>query len=265
MTGVVDFHTHAFPDALADRAIGVLQEQGGIKAHRDGRISSLLASMDDAGIERSVVCSIATKESQFDSIFAWSKKIRSERIEPFPSFHPRDPHYARRIERIRGDGFAGIKFHPYYQDFTIDDETFFPLYESCARSHLLVVFHTGFDFAFPFVDRAGPGRVARIARKFPEMRIVTTHMGGWKQWEEVERVLLGGAVFMEISFSLEFVERDRARRILLGHPPDRILFGTDSPWTDQAETMERLRALVPGEERLKKILRENALRLLAHD
>jgi 2-methylcitrate dehydratase len=74
--GVIDFHTHAFPDSLALRAIAVLEaEAPGVKAFLDERVSSLLASMDRAGIEKSVVCSIATKPSQYRAILSWSREI----------------------------------------------------------------------------------------------------------------------------------------------------------------------------------------------
>ena len=46
MNGIIDFHTHAFPDALALGAFALLEKRGGIKAKLDGKISSLLASMD---------------------------------------------------------------------------------------------------------------------------------------------------------------------------------------------------------------------------
>src|SRR5512139_720681 len=122
MSGIIDFHTHAFPDALAERAIKTLEEEGGIKAHLDGRVPSLLSSMDTHGIEKSVVCSIATKPSQFAPILKWCKEIQSERIIPFPSFHPVDPDFCERIIKVKGEGFKGIKFHPYYQDFALNEE-----------------------------------------------------------------------------------------------------------------------------------------------
>ena len=91
MKGIIDFHTHAFPDNLAERVVKMLAEEGGIGAHFDGKVSSLLSSMDSCGIEKSVICNIATKPSQFDTILQWCKKISSERIIPFPCFHPYDP------------------------------------------------------------------------------------------------------------------------------------------------------------------------------
>ena len=67
---IIDCHTHAFPDALAERAMAqLLAETDSVTAFLDGKLSSLLASMDANNIEKSVLCSIATKPSQFEPIF----------------------------------------------------------------------------------------------------------------------------------------------------------------------------------------------------
>jgi predicted TIM-barrel fold metal-dependent hydrolase len=262
MSGIVDFHTHAFPDALAERAIKTLEEEGGIKAHLDGRVSSLLSSMDTHGIEKSVVCSIATKPSQFDPILKWCKEIRSERVIPFPSFHPGDPDFHERIIEIKGEGFKGIKFHPYYQDFAIDEERLFAVYEEICRTNLMLVVHTGFDIAFPRVQKADPHKIVEVKQRFPELKLVTTHLGSWEQWKEVEELLIGRPIFMEISCSLESLDKNRAREIILNHPHNYILFGTDSPWTGQGQTLSLFQELNLGVEMENRILRENAANLL---
>lgn len=260
--GIIDFHTHAFPDEIAERAIDILQREGGIKARLDGKVSSLLLSMDKNGIEKSVVCSIATKPSQFDSILSWSRRIKSERIIPFPSFHPDDNNFRDRILAIKEEGFLGIKFHPYYQDFDIDEERLFPIYEEIVKRGLIVVMHTGFDFAFPRIRKADPLKIMRLKERYPELRLITTHLGSWDDWDEVERYLIGKDIYMEISFSLDLLSTERARDIILRHPSTHVLFGTDSPWTDQGETLSLLKGLDLGQEMERMILRENALRLL---
>ncbi len=262
MNAFIDFHTHAFPDELAARAMRVLEKEGGIDAHLDGRVSTLLSSMDRCGIEKSVVCSIATKPAQYDSIIAWSKKIMSDRILPFPSLHPDDPDYADRIRRIKEEGFKGIKFHPYYQDFVVDDERLFPLYEEITASGLIVLMHTGFDFAFDRERIADPQRILNVVNRFPGLKIVTSHLGAWDDWDEVERLLAGKSIYMEISFALDLLEKERAREIILKHPKDRILFGTDSPWTGQEATLSLFLNLRLGQEIEQLVLRDNAERLL---
>ncbi|HWR59890.1 MAG TPA: amidohydrolase family protein [Thermodesulfovibrionales bacterium] len=266
MKGIIDFHTHAFPDALAERAMRALLEEGqkmfDVRAYLDGRLSSLMSSMDKNNVEKSIVCSIATKPSQFDSIMSWSKKIMSDRIVPFPSFHPCDERFAERISRIRGEGFKGIKFHPYYQDVTIDDERIYPVYEKILNEKLIVVMHTGFDLAFERKRIADPVRIARVLERFPGLKLVTTHFGAWEDWDNVERFLIGKEIYMEISYSLEFLNSERARDMILRHPAHCVLFGTDSPWTDQGNTLSLFKGLQLGEELEGLILKGNAENLL---
>jgi hypothetical protein len=50
--------------------------------------------------------------------------------------------------------------------------------------------------------------------------------------------------------------------MILAHPSDRILFGTDSPWASQTETLRLVQALELGPEREALLLCQNARRLL---
>jgi predicted TIM-barrel fold metal-dependent hydrolase len=266
VNGIIDFHTHVFPDDIAERAMRTLVEEGkkkhDVNAYLDGRLTSLLASMDRNGIEKSIVCSIATKPSQFGPILAWSGKIMSDRVHPFPSLHPDDRDFSDHISIIRDKGFRGIKFHPYYQDFRLDDERLFPLYEKISERKLIVVMHTGFDLAFERRRLCDPEKIVRVLEKFPDLKMVTTHLGAWEDWDEVEKHIVGREIYMEISYALDMLDREKARRIILNHPKEFVLFGTDSPWTDQARTLALLKGLDLGQEREDLILRENALDLL---
>jgi len=262
ISGIVDFHTHAFPDELAERAIPHLEAEGNIKAALDGKISSLLRSMDDAGIEISVVASIATKPDQFDNILRWSKEIASDRLVPFPSVHPADPDPPAKARIVHEAGLRGIKQHPYYQAFELDDERQFPFYAEVQERGLILLMHTGFDLAFPRDRIADPSRIARVLAAFPDLKLVTTHLGAWKDWDGVRAHFLGRPVWMGTSFSIEYMEREEARRFVLSHPREYLLFGTDSPWAAQKEALGILRSLDLGEEWERAILRDNALRLL---
>ena len=260
---ITDFHTHAFPDSIAERAIRTLEaETDRVKARLDGRLASLVASMDRAGISRSVLCSIATKPEQFPSILDWSRKIASARIVPFPSIHPRDPDGAARVRLVVGAGFRGVKFHPYYQAFDLDDESLFPLYDAIQAAGLIMVCHTGFDIAFPRIRRADPAKVLKVMGIFPRLKLAATHLGAWDDWDEVRRLLLGRPVYMEISYSLEMLSAAAARELLLAHPAEYLLFGTDSPWQDQSEALKLVRGLRLGEGRERALLCDNARRLL---
>lgn len=260
---IIDFHAHAFPDQIAERAISTLEEGCDITAKHNGKISSLLKSMDKAGIDKAVICSIATKPTQYEDILKWSKSIHSDRIIPFPSLHPENIDIKEKIKIIFNEGFKGIKLHPYYQKFQIDEERIFPIYEETQKHGLLLVSHTGFDIAFPHDRIADPIKIINILKKFPDLKFVATHFGAWEDWDEVEKHLIGKQIFMELSFSLELLNKNKAEKMLLAHPSDYLLFGTDSPWTDQENALNILRSLNIKENIKEKILYKNACRLLA--
>jgi predicted TIM-barrel fold metal-dependent hydrolase len=262
MAGITDIHTHAFPDAIARKAIPTLEREGNIKAYLNGTVSALLDSMDRSGIERSVLCSIATRPEQFSPILEWSKAIRSERIIPFPSLHPEDPQLLEHLEMIHAEGFKGVKMHSYYQDYFLDDSRLFPLYERMGELGMILVIHAGYDIAFARVRKADPQRILDVCRQFPLLKMIATHLGGWDEWADVRALLTGEPIYMEISFALDFLDQKRLRDILLNHPVEYLLFGTDSPWTDQATTLKMLTKLGLPETLFTKIVSGNARSLL---
>jgi predicted TIM-barrel fold metal-dependent hydrolase len=218
--------------------------------------------MDRDGVEKSVICSIATRPAQFEAILSWSRQIRSDRVIPFPSFHPTDPEMLVHISRIKAEGFKGIKMHPYYQGFFLDDEKLYPAYEKICELGLILVMHTGFDIAFPRIRRCDPRQILNVMTRFPELKMVTTHLGAWQQWGEVEDLLAGRKIYMDISYTLDQIDPQRARRIILKHPKEYILFGTDSPWSGARDTYKHLVRLELGQELERCILRQNGLALL---
>jgi predicted TIM-barrel fold metal-dependent hydrolase len=259
---IIDFHTHAFPDDLAEQTVAKLCAFAEVTAALDGKVSSLISEMDRLGIEAAVVLTIATKAGQFESILSWCTSVASERLIPFASVHPDDPEALQRIERIKKAGLKGIKLHPYYQGFVFNDPRVFPLYEKIEESGLVLLAHTGFDLGYPRDRVADPPRIMEVIKEFPKLKLVTTHLGAWQDWDSVEKYMLGKPVYVGISYAIPFIGKERARRFLLSHPPEYILFGSDSPWGSQEKTLEDLLALELGEELNSRICHQNAARLL---
>ena len=61
---IIDFHTHTFPDAIAEKTIAYLTEKGGIKPYREGTLSSLIENMKLSGVDYSVVLPVVTAPKQ---------------------------------------------------------------------------------------------------------------------------------------------------------------------------------------------------------
>ncbi|MDO8733799.1 MAG: amidohydrolase family protein [Elusimicrobiota bacterium] len=261
---IIDFHTHAFPDKLADSAIAKLTYPSKIKPFFDGTVSGLLKSMDEAGIEKSVVLNIATKPSQTENIIKWCKEIKGERIIPFASIHPDNKKAGDLIKKISGEGLPGIKLHPMYQNFYLDDEKMLFIYEEIVKNNLILLFHIGFDIAFPDDRKAEIRRLKKVVQKFPELKIIAAHTGGWRMWDEVLQDIAGFDIWFETSMTLKYIEdRKIFLEILKKHPSDKIMFGTDAPWTNQKEEVKLMRDIRDISEDLKeKIFSGNAKKLL---
>ncbi|MBN1420002.1 MAG: amidohydrolase family protein, partial [Planctomycetes bacterium] len=186
-----------------------------------------------------------------------------ERIIPFASIHPSEPDPRAAARRIAAEGIRGVKMHPMYQRFVIDDERVFPVYEAIAAEGLILVFHAGFDIGFPGDRSALPARIASVLDRIGGLRVIATHLGGWQAWDEVGRELAGRDVWLETSFSFGYLPEPRIRALIEAHGAGRVLFGSDSPWTNPADGIARLRELGLPEADLEAIQGGNAAALLA--
>ena len=259
---IIDVHTHIFPDNLAGKALSALRENSGFYiTYTDGTAADLLKSMDTAGIGKSFIANIATKPKQAESILEWSKTIRSSRLIPLGSVHPADLNWEKNLEAVKEAGLPGIKLHPMYQNFTIDDRAVYPLYEKCRNLGLFILMHTGFDVAFPGDQRALPEKLARVNTDLPGLTFIAAHWGGWQAWDSVNEHLTGRDIYLDTSFLRE-LSSDQLSFILRNHPRERILFGSDSPWNIQKEEVDAVRRLELAEKEIDMIFSKNALKLL---
>jgi hypothetical protein len=262
---IIDVHTHAFPDKVAESAIPKL-EAGALwfkaTASYDGTISGLLRSMDQAGIRKAIVCSIATRPEQVPKITDWCASIVSERIVPFASIHPDYPQPEAEVERMARAGVKGLKFHPCYMRCPLDDRRAIRIARAAAAAGLAMIFHAGYDLAFEKDDEASPARVRRLHEAVPDLRLVAAHLGGWERWPESLREVVGLPIFLETSFTIGRCPPDVLLELFERHPAERLLFGTDAPWTVQKDEVAKFLALPIGDDLKRRILWDNAHRFL---
>ena len=259
---IIDFHVHCFPDALAEKAIPALAACAGTAPYLNGKVGELLHSMDLAGIDCSVIQNIATRPSQTAKVNQWARETQGDRVLAFGSIHPKCEDWMDEMEAMVRGGLKGMKFHPDYQEFYADDPSLFPLYEKAREYGLILLFHAGVDIGLPGPVHAGPERLRHVADAFPGARIVAAHMGGYAMWDETEACLAGSSVYLDTSYCLGHIHPSQFERIIRKHGADKILFGTDSPWTDQAEEIRRLKELSLAGAEWNAIMGENARKLL---
>ncbi|MBQ7400149.1 MAG: amidohydrolase [Clostridia bacterium] len=264
---LIDFHSHAFPDTLAERAIASLSQGGGISPYAKGKVSDLIEIMDEDGVDKSVVLSIATKPSQETNVnnFAISL-LENPRLIPFGSVYPGSETSLSEIERLKMAGIKGIKFHPEYQCFDVMDEKVFPAYEKCAELGMVVLFHAGGDVAFKPPFHSDPERLNSLCDMFPKTTFVFAHMGGYDMWEDAaEKYKRHDNMYLDTSIinTVAIIDNSVAKQIISNVGIDHILFGSDMPWARANHSRNKLLELGLSDEDLRLIFSENAKQLLS--
>jgi uncharacterized protein len=262
MKPIIDVHTHIFPDFLAEKAIASLSENSKpYFPHTDGTAHGLLTSMKENGITASFVANIATKPEQARPILDWSLTVRSEKIIPLGSIYPASKTWKTEIDEIKKSNLPGIKLHALYQNFNLDDKSLYPIYNYIVNNNLFLLIHAGYDIAFPTAVNALPVRVSKVIKDFPDLKLIVAHLGGWRDWENAYKYLIGENVYLETSFIHE-VESDLQLKIIQNHNPNLILFGTDSPWLSQKEQIAAINKIDISNDIKEKIFYKNAINLL---
>lgn len=262
---LIDFHVHAFPDAVAEKAIPALSKcSGGVVPAYDGKIDSLKAHMRAHGVAHSVVLNIATNPHQEKKVndFAISL-LGDEMLVPFGSVHPESENALAELERLAEAGIKGIKLHPDYQNFFVDEERLFPIYKKIADLGFITVFHSGADIGYPKPVHCTPQRLLKVLDLFGDAPVVAAHFGGYMLWEEVMKHLCGTQIYFDTAFSYGKIPPDFAKEIILSHDPNRILLGSDLPWSTATNEERLIRSLQLDAAVTDAILFNNAKRLLS--
>lgn len=260
----IDFHTHAFTESIAQKAISNLEATASQKALTDGTVASLLSRFDEWGVDKGVVLTIATKPTQQKTINDWAASIASDRVIPFGTVHFAAPDALCELERIKSLGLKGVKLHPDYQGFEIDDEKMLPIYKKCAELGLVVMFHAGFDAVSPEHIHARPKASRKVHEAVPDMKMVLAHMGGNDCADEVLELLAGcgGEVYFDTSYIANTYDDETVMKIIDKHGADRILFASDCPWCSSKLTADMINRLPIGNDDKEKIFYKNAEGLL---
>jgi uncharacterized protein len=261
LSRIIDVHTHVWPDAVASKAVAGLMNDGMLTPFYDGTIAGLVGDMDRCGVDASVIQPVATKASQVPSINNWVASIGESRVVPFGAMHPDFENPAEEIARMAHLGLRGFKLHPEHQSFAPDEPRLAPIYEAAIAHDMTVFFHAGADEVHPTIHGT-PDTFVTILDRFPELRVVLAHMGGYKLWSEVAEKLVGKNVYFDTAYTLGHLPDDDFCAIIRAHGADRILFGSDGPWTDAGAEIEWIRRLPLAEGVADAILGGNAARIL---
>lgn len=278
---IIDFHTHVFPQKIAEKAVKSLSRASHTVPFSDGTDAGLLEVMKQAGVSLSVILPVATSPQQVKTIndAAVLTNRSHDRLLSFGGIHPLYDHYEDELLRIRDMGIRGIKIHPVYQDMNIDDPRFIRLLRKAADLDFIVVTHAGDDIGYPGAVMCSPLQCRRVVEEIGKFRFVLAHMGGWKNWDRVPELLADTGVYIDTAFSTgryypvndgywheedcRMLDSEGFMRIVEAFGTDRVLFGSDSPWSDLRESAAFIENLPLSEEEKDRIFYRNADKLLS--
>lgn len=279
---IIDIHTHIFPERIASRTLEKLGSAACIRPHTDGTLRGLIDSMRRYGIDYSVTQPVVTNpdsvEHLNDTLINDMPDMQKQGIIPFGGMHPDYPNVRRELLRLKNAGIKGIKLHPAYQKTDLNDPRNLRVIYEASDLGLAVLIHAGMDISAGDHDFATIEHILRVIKEVQPPALILAHMGGWDNWTQVESDLAGAPVWLDSAFTYGVLDpypglppspyaqtvlsSESFVRIVRKHGISRVCFGTDSPWQDQGDYVERLRTMGLTEDEQNAVLGENAARLL---
>lgn len=264
---IIDFHTHVFPDKIAQPTINALKERSNGNPCTDGTVAGLLKAIDRAGIDMAVALPVLTKPTQFDSVTKFVCGINAnpenKKIISLGGIHPDCEDIDGKLKFLKDNGIKGVKIHPDYQNSFINIDGYVNILKCAKKYDLIVVTHAGVDDGYlGETVKCPPEMVLEVIQEVRHDKFVLAHYGGHKQWNTVLNVLAGEKVYFDTAFTLHEISEKTFKDILYKHGDDRILFATDCPWREIKSDVEILKSYGLDKETEEKIFYKNAIKLL---
>lgn len=253
---IIDAHAHIFPTKIAEKAvesIGKFYDREGMS--HEGTIDALLESGKNIGVSKYLVFSTATKVEQVESInrFIISECLKHSEIIGIGTMFAGFENYENEFAFLKDNNIKGIKLHPDFQKFRIDDERLYPVYDYMEKNGMFILTHSG-DYRYSY---SNPEKIENVAKKFPKLNIIAAHFGGWSEWDKAIEHLNLPNVFFDTSSTLGFDGKEYARKIIDKFDSTHFFFGTDFPMWDHKKELDRFMALDLPDKTVEDILYNN--------
>ena len=254
---VIDSHCHIYPEKIASKAVAGTDKFYDTTAACLGTPADLLTVNAQAGVDHSIVQSVATTPKQVQSInefIADTVAHANSRLTGRGTLHPNSENLREDVEHLIALGLKGVKLHPDIQNFKVDDYRCLKIYELCEEFGLPILMHTG-DKRY---DNSNPNRLLPILEIYDHLTIIGAHFGGWSIWEEASHVLCDiPNLYVDCSSSMPWISDEKTVEIIRRYGADRVLFGTDYPMWSPVKELDRFMTLPLSNDEKRMILSEN--------
>ena len=199
-----------------------------------------------------------------------------DKLIGFLSVDPSQPGWEEELEFGHQElKLRGIKLLSMYAGFRPDEPRLDPLWQYAQRHRLPVLLHTGTTFiAQAPLECTLPRHLDIVAARFPEVRIIMAHLGHPYEGECVVTARKHAHLYADIS-ALHYRPFQFYHSLMLVQEYgiwDKVLFGTDYPFTNVDATLSGLRGInrmlagtaLPriNEEAIERMIYRDSLSLL---
>ena len=249
---IIDAHAHIFPEKIADKAVQSISNFYETPMMHKGYAESLINSGNQIDVDNYLVFSTATKAEQVESINNYiieEIRLHSQFIGLGTMFLGYE-NFEEELLRLKENNIKGIKLHPDFQKFNFDDEGLYPIYDVLSELNMFVLTHAG-DYRYGY---SHPERIAEIGKKFPKLKIIAAHFGGWSQWDIAFNKLVLPNVYYDTSSTMGFAGLEIAKKAFKAYDNSHIFLASDFPMWDHKEEFENLQKLGLHEQTLENVM-----------
>jgi hypothetical protein len=265
MQKVINAHCHIYPEKIASKAVMGIRDFYDLDMSLNGKIDGLLNDGNKVGVVHYLVHSVATTPKQVKSINEFiSDEVKNhpDLFTGFGTLHPDSEDIRGDVAYLKELGLKGVKLHPDFQLFSLNEEKAFRLGEAINDAGLPVLIHCG-DFRYNY---SNPEQLIPFLEKFPDMTVIGAHFAGWSMWEKATEQLAGTPnLYVDLSSSLYALSPETALDLIHAYGSDRVLWGTDYPMWDSVSEMGYFDKIDLTKKERSQILYENAAKLLGLD
>lgn len=275
---IIDFHTHIFTDEMRANREDLIERDGWFRTlyenprHRLASAEDVVASMQEAGVDRTVVFGFPWREAGLcrahNDYLIDAVRRYPDKLIGFACVQPLDANDAKELDRCLSAGLMGLgELGPDGQGFDIADKWALEASVEVLMSHrrpLLTHSSEPLGHLYPGKGKTHPWQLIKLAENFPDLTIIMAHWGGglpfYELMPEVRETLKN--VYYDTAASTYLYNFDIFPVVARITGAERILWGTDYPLLSQAKFLKRVRASGLSLEDQAAVLGGNAARLL---
>ena len=265
MQKVINSHCHIYPDKIAAKAVKGIRDFYDLHMSLNGTVDDLIEDGNKVGVVHYLIHSVATTPKQVKSInefISYEVKKHPDLFTGFGTLHPDSDDIEGDVNYLLDLGLKGVKLHPDFQLFALNEERAFKLGEAINDADIPVLIHCG-DFRYNY---SNPEQLMPFLERFPDMTVIGAHFAGWSMWEDATKQLAGTPnLYVDLSSSLYALSPETALDLIHAYGADKVLWGTDYPMWDAVSEMEYFNKIDLTEKERSQILYENASKLLKLD